>query len=629
MRSRRATGLTRNARGLGDTWSTHSFASIVAGHVARDWSRLSAVGKMLELLTPEERKGSIGLAGLMIIGMLLETLGVGLVVPAIALMLKPDLGQAYPQLQPTLAFLGNPTQRELIIGGMLALVAIYMIKSLFLGWLTWRQSKFAFDITASLSQRLYAVYLHQPYTFHLQRNSAQLIRNVISEVSQFTFSGVQPGLSLVAECLVIVGVTALLLTVEPAGAIIVGAVLGTAMWGFNRLTSERITRWGVVRQLHDGLRMQQLQQGLGGVKDVILLGREENFLNQYATHNAQSARVGNLQATLQQLPRLWLEFLAAAGLAVLVLTMVVQGKAVVTIVPTLGLFAAAAFRLMPSVSRVVGAIASLQYGLAVIDTLHAELQLGSERSPRGAQPEKAFRANVHLSGVSYTYANTPRPALDDLTLTITKGEAVGFIGPSGSGKSTLVDVILGLLAPTSGEVQIDGQDVQGHLRSWQDEIGYVPQAIYLTDDTLRRNVAFGLPDDRIDPVAVARALAAAQLDDFVASLPLGAETVVGERGVRLSGGQRQRIGIARALYHDPAVLVLDEATSALDTATERGVMQAVAALHGTRTILIVAHRLSTVADCDRLYVLDQGRVVAEGTPGEIIEGGALRIRSTA
>ena len=223
----------------------------------------------------------------------------------------------------------------------------------------------------------------------------------------------------------------------------------------------------------------------------------------------------------------------------------------------------------------------------------------------------AFETDIRLVNVGYTYPSAAALALDNVNLRIGKGECIGFVGPSGSGKSTLVDVVLGLLTPGAGQVLVGGEDIQKNLRAWQDQIGYVPQSIYLTDDTLRRNVAFGLPDEAIDDARVRRAIGAAQLDEFIAGLPDGLDTLVGERGVRLSGGQRQRIGIARALYHDPAVLVLDEATSALDTATESGVMQAVAALQGAKTILIVAHRLSTVANCDRLYRLDRGRVTGE------------------
>ena len=572
---------------------------------------MSTFSKTRLLLSRAERRSALLLLALMLVGMTLETLCTGLVIPAIALMMQQDLATTYPQFQPLLAALGNPSRSELILQVMLGLVAIYFVKNLFLAYLAWRQTRFAFGVQAQLSQRLFTVYLRQPYTFHLQRNSAQLIRNVTGEVGMFT-DAIVNSLNIVTELLVLLGISALLLAVEPLGTLIAVVALGGAAWGFHRGMRGRIVRWGESRQLHDGLRLQHLQQGLGGAKDVKLLGRESTFLDQYRVHNTQSARVGQFQATLQMLPRLWLELLAVVGLATLVLAMLAQGRDTATIVPTLALFAAAAFRLMPSVNRVLAAAQVLRYYLPVINTLHHELKLAAPEQTAGRrQSASGFQTDIHLAGVRYAYPSAAASALDDLTLRIRKGESIGLVGPSGSGKSTLVDVILGLLTPQVGQVLVDGEDIQENLRAWQDQIGYVPQSIYLTDDTLRRNVAFGLPGAAIDDAAVRHAVRAAQLEEFVSSLPNGLETLVGERGIRLSGGQRQRIGIARALYHDPAVLVLDEATSALDTATERGVMQAVTALRGGKTILIVAHRLSTVGSCDRLYRLEHGRIVAE------------------
>ncbi|MFA7239068.1 MAG: ABC transporter ATP-binding protein [Sulfuricellaceae bacterium] len=569
--------------------------------------------KIWELLGDAEHSNAIVLLCLMFIGMLLETLGVGLVIPALALLTQPDFAGKHPTLQPILQSLGNPGQHTLVIYGMLVLVGVYFVKALFLAYLVWRQARFASGVQVRLSQRLFTTYLRQPYTFHLQRNSAQLMLNVTSEVGMFTGATTQ-AMNLLTESLVLLGLCTLLLVVEPLGALIVVSVLGIAAWGFHRLTRRRITRWGEVRQHHEGLRIQHLQQGLGGAKDVKLLGREADFLEQFRVHNAYGAHVGQLLATLQQLPRLWLELLAVSGLAILVVSMLAQGSALEAILPTLGLFAAAAFRLMPSVNRILSALQSLRYGLSMIDTLYAEFKLAPPEAASVSAPAVPFRAKLELNKVTYAYPCAAKAALNEISLTIRHGESVGFIGSSGSGKSTLVDIMLGLLTPDSGEVRLDGEDIQQSLRNWQDQIGYVPQSIFLTDDTLTRNVAFGLPNAQIDEVAVWRAIRAAQLEDFVHSLPKKLDTLVGERGIRLSGGQRQRIGIARALYHDPVVLVLDEATSSLDTATERDVMQAVRALQGRKTILIVAHRLSTVEHCDRLYRLELGRVVEEGAP---------------
>jgi ABC-type multidrug transport system fused ATPase/permease subunit len=577
-------------------------------------TKLATVRKIWDMLIPTQRRSALLLLVLMLIGMLLETLGVGLVIPAIALLTQPDFANRYTLAQPLLQALGHPSQQALAMGGMLVLVGVYLIKELFLAMLTWRQMLFAFGVQVQLSQRLFAVYLHQPYTFHLQRNSAQLIRNVVNEVSMFTGSGLLPGMTLLTELLVLLGVCTLLLVVEPLGALIVVSVLGAATWGFFGLMRGRISRWGEARLQHEGMRLQHLQQGLGGAKDVKLLGREKEFLAQYGLHNAQSARMERLQNTTNQFPRLWLEFLSVSGLAILVISMLAQGRALESVLPTLGLFAATAFRLIPSVNRVLGALQTLRYSKPVIELLHAELQLETPVVDDTPSRRTPFRSALELRQVTYAYPNVTEPALKNISLTIQCGEAVGFIGTSGAGKSTLVDLLLGLLAPDSGEVQVDGRNIQENLRGWQDQIGYVPQSIFLADDSLRRNVAFGLSNALIDDAAVQRAIKDAQLEAFVASLPDGLETTVGERGVRLSGGQRQRIGIARALYHDPAVLVLDEASSALDTATEHDVMQAVRALQGSKTILIVAHRLSTVTHCNRLYRLEKGQVVEEGTP---------------
>lgn len=579
---------------------------------------MNTFSKIHALLTPTERRGAWVLFALMIVGMLLETLGIGLIIPAVTIMMQGDLLVQYPAIAPFIKFLGSPSQSELVAVAMCGLVAIFLIKNIFLAFLIWRQTHFAFDVQANLSQRLFAIYLRQPYTFHLQRNSAELVRNVTGEVGIFT-SVLNSALLLFSEILVLLGIAVLLLLVEPLGALIVVVVLGVAAWGFHRITRERISRWGVERQLHDGLRIQHLQQGLGGAKDVKLLGRESDFLTQFRTHNTKSARVWKLQSTLQNFPRLMFELLAVTGLAILVLTMLSQGRGMASIIPTLGLFAAAAFRLMPSANRVLGAIQALRYSLPVVNTLHEEMALTSQEPPHRKDGQKnSFKGDVRLTAVTYHYPGAASPALDGITLNLRKGECIGLIGSSGSGKSTLVDVILGLLAPNGGAVEVDGHDIQQELRQWQDQIGYVPQTIYLTDDTLRRNVAFGLPGDQIDDLAVTRAIKAAQLEEFVANLPDGMETVVGERGVRLSGGQRQRIGVARALYHDPGVLVLDEATSALDGATERGVMEAVAALQGSKTIIVVAHRLSTVENCDRLFRLERGRIVDEGPPQKML-----------
>ena len=550
--------------------------------------------------------------------MMLETLGVGLVIPAMAVMTQGDVATRYPKFAPVLHSLGNPTGEQLVIAGMLTLVAIYAAKALFLAFLAWRQMRFVYRVQAQLSQRLFAGYLLQPYVFHLRRNSAELIRNALNETNIFAQTVLMAGLGFLVEILVLLGISLLMLAVEPLGALLVVSTLGVASWGFNRVTQHRLSHWGVRRQLHEGRRIQYLQQGLGGAKDVKLLGREDEFLSEFRGHNEGFTRVGARYATIGQLPRLWLELLAVTGLAALVLVVLWQGHPLEALVPTLGLFAVGAFRLLPSVNRLIGAVQNIRYGLPAIAVLHSELAL--LRNTHG--PERGrllpFRDSLKLERVVFRYPSTETDTICGITLQIARGTAVGFIGSTGTGKTTLVDIILGLLTPNSGRILVDGIDIRGHERGWQDQIGYVPQSIFLTDDSLRRNIAFGLPNEQIDDDAIWRAVRAAQLETFVNESPAGLDTMVGERGVRLSGGQRQRVGIARALYHDPSVLVLDEATSALDGVTEREFMETIRTLRGTKTIIIIAHRLSSVEGCDRLFRLDQGRVVEEGETATVL-----------
>ncbi|MFM7819597.1 MAG: ABC transporter ATP-binding protein, partial [Actinomycetota bacterium] len=308
---------------------------------------------------------------------------------------------------------------------------------------------------------------------------------------------------------------------------------------------------------------------------------------------------------------MWTELLAMLGLTVVVWVMVWQGRAPERIIPLLGLFVVATWRFVPSINNVINLINSLSYSKPAVNSVYGEFEYIKSQDEI-VKSQVSFNDRVELRNLTFSYANTPAPSLRDVSVVVRKGETVGFIGPSGAGKSTLVDVILGLLPPSSGELLVDGVNMHEHNLEWQSTIGYVAQAIYLTDDTIRRNVAFGIAEKDVDEAALERALKSAQLWEFVESLPQKANTIVGERGIRVSGGQRQRIGIARALYHEPQVLVLDEATSSLDIETETEVMSAIRALQGFKTILIVAHRLSTVQHCDRVYKIEDATIVGEG-----------------
>ena len=550
---------------------------------------------------------------LMLVGSVLETFSLGLVVPVVGLLVKPDYGKNFPLIDD---FLGNPSEAQFAIIAMSLLVVIYLLKSVFLIWSSWVQTGFSLETTARIGRELFENYMYQPYPFHLQRNSSVLIRN--SQSSASLMGGVfDPMLSIMTDSLVTLGLFSMLIRLEPIGSITTLVVFGLSAFLFRRFTNVRIRRWGEAQNHYKRMVIQHLQQGLGGVKDVKILGRENYFVSEYSDQLIGSAAVSRRASVSQMLPRMGLEILTTAGLAVLVSTMVVSGDKLNDVLPVLGLFGAAAFKLVPAVSRVVACLQTIALNRPIVNELFNDLGLRSLNTPRMSDHD-GFAHEVEVNDLSFKYETAPTNALSNVSLRVKRGEAVGLVGPSGSGKSTLVDVLLGLMAPASGAVLVDGANVQDQIRWWQDQIGYVPQTIFLTDDTLRRNVAFGLPKSEIDDAAVDAAIRAAQLEEFVKTLPLGLETVVGERGVRLSGGQRQRIGIARALYHNPDVLVLDEATSSLDTETEHGVMQAVQALQGEKTVIIVAHRLSTVEYCDRLYRLESSRIVDEGTFEEVM-----------
>lgn len=576
---------------------------------------MSTVRSIWRVLTPRQRTAAIVLFGMSLVSMVFEMLSVGLVVPALAFMSGDGLQHSTGQVAGWLAWLGNPTQRQLILGGLAVLSGMYAVKSAFVVFVHYWQSRFVAALQASLSKRLFAIYLTQPWTFHLGRNSAELTRNV-AEVQTFC-STCSTCLNGAADALVTLGIVGLLLVAEPVGAMVVGCLLAVAAWVFDRLTGKSSESHGVSRHYHTKLATKLMAQGLGAAKDVKVHGCEGEFIRQYADHSKTVSHAGALHGFFSQMPRLWYELVAVAALSVFAAVLVLQDGSRMSIIPTLGLFAAAAFRLLPSVNRLSHAVQTLRYHAAAVTNVQRELSL--EQSPLGyvEPPRLPFRSEIAIEGVSFRYPGAATPSLQEVTFRIDHGTSVGIIGASGAGKSTLVDVILGLLAPTSGRVAVDGFDIQDDLRAWRQGLGYVPQSIYLCDDTIRRNVAFGLPDARIDNAAVNRAIKAAQLDAFVADLPQGLDTVVGERGVRLSGGQRQRIGIARALYRDPAVLVLDEATSALDDATEREVMRAVNALHGVKTLLIVAHRLTTVERCDVVHRLERGRITSTGSFVEV------------
>jgi len=576
---------------------------------------LISINKIWSILSQREKAQVIVLFILMLIGAMLEMLGIGLVIPLVTVLMQDDIGIKYPQISSLIDILGNPSQILLTVYSMIGLLCIYAIKNFFLTFLIWRQRYFTYCVRTDLGRRLFSNYLYQPYSFHQRNNSAQLIRNINGEISVLTSYGINSMLIIATEAMVVLGILGMLITVEPFGAAIVAFSVGPLGFLFYWLFRSKVANWGKARQIHDGLVLQYLQQGLGGVKDTKVIGCEDSFVDEYDVHNKKSSKIAQWEQTIQALPRLWIELISMVALVMLVTSLSLgDERAFSEILPILGFFAAAAFRLMPSLSRVISAMHGFQFSKPVIDVIVKEINLNQEVQTFSTDSRICdFAKDIVLNHINFTYESTAIKILDDVSIKIKHNQSIGLIGKSGAGKSTIVDIILGLLPPDTGQILVDGRDIQDDIIGWRTQIGYVPQSVFLSDCSLKSNVAFGVKQDDIDEDAVWEAIKSAQLEEFVENQPDGIETMIGERGVRLSGGQRQRVGIARALYHNPAILILDEATSSLDVKTERGFMNTIDEMHGNRTLIIIAHRLSTIKHCDQVYRLENGRMIANKT----------------
>ena len=561
------------------------------------------------MLDREDLRQAGGLLLLMILGAALEMFAVAMIFPLIQSLASPGGIPSMPVAAAIYTLTASQGQSAYVLSLLAFMVLFYIAKNLFFTMLIYRQNRFGFRIQSKISTRLFARYLSLPYTFHLQRNTAELLRNLTSEGDQIVWNVLIPTLTLITETLIAGGLLLLLLYVSFQAAMVISLLFGVtgacSFWLFR----DSLRRWGTARMHHDAMRIRAVHEGLGGLKELIVLGRGQFFLDSFAEHNLERGRVASRQSLAQNSNLLLLEVLGVASLLILVGLNVVQGHEFSTILPMMGIFAAAAFRLIPATNRIIGTFQLVQYSSPVIRTMYTELSLPV--SPRAAQKDPVdldHWASIDIERASFRYSETGHWILRDVSLTVRRGDLIGFIGPSGVGKTTLVDVFLAILPLSSGRITVDGQDVADHVGAWQQQVGYIPQTNYLIDSSIRSNVAFGIKDADIDDRIVERALGDAQLLEFVDALPLGIHTPIGEIGSRLSGGQRQRIGIARALYHDPSILVLDEATSSLDEATESDVMTALGALAKKKTILVVSHRLKSIRACDRVYELRAGRL---------------------
>jgi ATP-binding cassette subfamily C protein len=588
-----------------------------------DHSIRATLSKIFALFDRATRRAVFGLFGWMLLGAALEMIGTALLLMFLDLVAHPaTISSPLDGIAATVAP-GDPTRFILLFGVVIA--ALFVVKNGLIAIVIYRQNRFAQEKQAVFSAALLATYLDRPYSFHLDHNSAYLLNKIVTSTPQLFLGALLPFLEMTLELLRSAGTLAVLFATDFWATLGTAVVLGGLAWGFFGSIQSRLVAWGAAMTIGFGRCYQAVNQGLGSVKEIKVLGREFYFVERFRRASLDTAVYRIREGTVSQVPQLFLEAIVVAGLVLVVVVLLRRTASLDQLAPVLSVFALAAFRLIPSINKIVGCAAQIKASAAAVDDVADELGRSAVSQPTAPPPAAStfhFHDRLAIEQLSYRYPGGRSTVLSGVELIIRRGESIALVGPSGAGKTTLADVILGVLQPMAGRILVDSRDVTSDLRGWQTKIGYVPQSIYLTDDTLRRNIALGLPDELIDATQLADAVKLAHLDAVIEQLPEGLDSLVGEHGVRLSGGQRQRVGIARALYHRPEMLVLDEATSALDNVLEREVSQAIATLGGQITMIIVAHRLSTARQCDRVVLMKAGRVEASGPFQELVERNA-------
>jgi ABC-type bacteriocin/lantibiotic exporter with double-glycine peptidase domain len=554
----------------------------------------------------------------------MEVIGISSIFPFMAVVARPESVEGNRILLYVYQLFGFQSQYRFLFALGLAVLAIMLIGNAIAAATSAMMLKFGHRVGSDLAIRMLGSYLEKPYTFFLSRNSATMTLNVIGETSGMVMGAVVPALQTFAKLLVAAFILLLLLAVDPLLALIVAIAVGGSYFLVLVFVRRRLAIIGRLSNEANRVRHKAVTEVLGGIKDLKILGRLKNYQKTFSAASGDYARYQVQNGLIATLPRYAMESIAFGGILLILLYLLSVRRDVNQALPLIALYAMAGFRLMPAIQQIFGGMAQVRFSLSSLENLHREIIELSRGSPDLADDVERqrirFEHSIELRDIRFRYPGAERDAIHDATLKIAKNTTVGLIGLSGSGKTTLIDILLGLLTPDSGELLVDGAQLgRGNAAAWRARLGYVPQSIFLAEDTIERNIAFGLVDSEIDHARVVRAARLASLHDFVESeLPEGYATQAGERGIRLSGGQRQRIGIARALYHDPDVLLLDEATSALDGMTEDAIIEAIRSLAHTRTIILIAHRFSTIRDCDILYLIEQGGIADSGTYDELL-----------
>ena len=580
--------------------------------------------KLLFLLSPNERKRAILLLIMIVIMALLDAIGIASILPFIAVLTNPSLIEANTFLntmyQTSIKFGIETNQEFLFFLGVLVFL-ILIVSLTFKALTTYVQVRFVYMKEYSIGKRLVEGYLHQPYRWFLSRNSSDLGKTILSEVSQVISNGIKPLMELIAKSILTIVIITLLFSVDPKLTLIVGLSIIFAYLVVFYFVRNLLNRSGKERLKSNQLRFIAVSEAFGAIKEVKVRGLEKVYIQSFSNSSQNYARTIALSQVVAQLPRFILEAITFGGILLIILYKMTQTGNFNNSLPVISLYVFAGYRLMPALQQIYNSLTQLAFVGPSIDKLHSDLKSLKPLNINHDEDVLTFNKEINLHHIHYNYPNTSRTALKDINLTIPLKSTVGLVGSTGCGKTTTINIILGLLEPQKGTLEVDGKVItEQNSRAWQRSIGYVPQHIYLSDDTVMANIAFGVEPKDINHDMIKKVSKIANLHQFVTDeLPKQYQTTIGERGVRLSGGQRQRIGIARALYHNPKVLVLDEATSALDNQTEQEVMKAINNLNKKITIILIAHRLNTVKNCDIIYKLDKGQLISQGTYNELFQ----------
>ncbi len=572
---------------------------------------------MLDLTT---RWQGVGVGALVLLMTALEAVGIGLIFPFIKFVTEPDLLREEKWIAPVVELFPNLEANYFLAFLALALASVFVVKNCVTLAVQYYQAVFNSKNEALLAGRLFFYYMNGDYALHLNRNSSEFIRNIMGAASTVFTGVVYSIITLVAELCIVAALVVILFIASPfltaiaAGALI---IIGSC---FYWVTRNRFAELGKSLQELNARTLQILQQGLHSIKEMRVLGRQAVFIEEFCEYKQQMARVQALYSTLSFAPRSWIESTMVGGMLIIVAMLLLEDVEASEIFSTLALFGAAAFRMLPSANRIVISLTTIKNGMHAVSLVYGDLQQFGVSAMRNSiltdRTQLEF-SNIAFENVGFTYPLAESYSLKDVSIQLDSGHSLGIIGPSGAGKTTLVDIFLGLFLPTEGTVKIDGRTIDANTEYLRNSVGYVPQSIYILDSTIRKNIAFGVPEGKIDNDQILNAIELAQLTSFLKTLPNGLDTGLGEHGMRLSGGQRQRIGIARALYANPKVLVLDEATAALDSETEHEINESIKLLKGKKTLIIIAHRLSTVRACEHLVMLEDGQVADHGTFDEL------------